>query len=372
MPEVEAGEPREPAATTSSTIAGQIVPIESIEIRTEQVAVLEQPVDLATRPGDDTLYVAEQTGRVQALRPGAKPETVLDLRSEVSGEFEQGLLGLEFTADGAFLYADYTDTEGDTRLVEWAMTASGPDLGSRREVLSVDQPYANHNGGAIEFGPDGFLYVSLGDGGAGGDPHGNAQNLGTLLGKILRIHPRPTEGAPYAVPSSNPFLGREGARGEIWAYGLRNPWRISFDRATSDLWIGDVGQSAVEEVDFQPGSSTGGENYGWDRLEGTKPFEGDPPEDHVLPIHEYPLRSGNCSVTGGYVYRGERIPDLYGVYLFADFCVGQVMGLRQSDGQAVDVSSLGLTVPSLSSFGADEDGELYALSLEGPVYKIVP
>lgn len=370
IPEVEVPERREPETTTSVALPTTTVPVASVSVRAVRIATLDQPVDLATRPGDETLYVAEKTGRVKALPAGGEPTTVLDLSSEVSTGSEQGLLGLEFTTDGAFLYADYTDVEGDTRIVEWSMQGAQPDPASRRDVLEVDQPFENHNGGAVEFGPDGFLYISLGDGGSGGDPEGNGQNLGTLLGKILRIHPRPTEGAPYAVPSSNPFLGRSGARGEIWAYGLRNPWRMSFDRVTGDLWIGDVGQSAVEEIDFQPASSKGGENYGWDRLEGNRPFEGNPPAEHVLPIQEYPNGSSNCAVTGGSVYRGERIPQLFGVYVFADFCGGDLMGLRQAGGRAVDAGPLRVHVDNLTSFGEDEDGELYVLSLDGGVSRL--
>jgi len=370
-PVVEVPEQREPD-TTSSTIGGPPAPIASVRVDAVEIARLDQPLDLTTRPGDGALYIAEKPGRVVAVREGGEPSVVLDITADVSTGGEQGLLGIEFTADGQFLYANYTDTEGDTRLVEWAMQGSRAGPASRREVLFVDQPYENHNGGAIEFGPDGFLYVSLGDGGSGGDPEGNAQNLGTLLGKILRIHPRPTENSAYAVPSSNPFLGRAGARGEIWAYGLRNPWRMSFDRLTGDLWIGDVGQGSIEEIDFQPARSPGGENYGWDRFEGSRSFEGDPPAAHVLPIQEYPNGSGNCAVTGGVVYRGERIAPLFGAYVFADFCAGQLLALRQTDGAPTDSGSLGVQVPSIAGFGEDNDGEVYVLSLEGGVFRLEP
>lgn len=362
--------PESRAPDTTTTSSGPPPPLASVRVKPTQVAALEQPTDMAIRPGDETLYVAERPGRVVALRGDAEPEAILDISADVSGGGEQGLLAIEFTADGSFLYTHYTDVDGHTRLVEWAMQGARADTGSRRDVLKLEQPFANHNGGAIEFGPDGFLYMALGDGGSGGDPEGNAQNLGTLLGKILRIHPRPTENAPYAVPSSNPFLGSSGARGEIWAYGLRNPWQISFDRFTGDLWIGDVGQGEIEEIDFQPASSRGGENYGWDRLEGTQAFEGSPPETHVLPVHEYRHGTTNCSVTGGVVYRGDAIAALQGAYLFADYCAGEVQALRLADGKVAEVAPLNISVPSIVSFGEDADGELYMLSLDGGVFRL--
>ena len=219
-------------------------------VELEPVVNLDQPVAMAIRRGDPTLYFAEKVGRVVVLPEGSEePEILLDLTSEVSTGGEQGLLGLAFSPDGEFLYVNFTDTAGDTRVVEFAFGDRGVNESSRREVLFVDQPYSNHNGGNLAFGPDGYLYIGLGDGGSAGDPQGNAQDLGTLLGKMLRIHPRPSGDDPYGVPADNPFHDRPGARPEIWAYGLRNPWRYSFDRATGDLWIGDVGQSDWEEID---------------------------------------------------------------------------------------------------------------------------
>lgn len=370
--DVDPGERRQPEATTSTAAPAPGTAISSIRLATDQIATLSSPTALATRAGDDALYITEQAGRVARVA-GGTASTVLDLSADVgSSGNEQGLLGIEFSPDGAFMYLDYTDAAGDTRVVEYAMADDRPQPDSRRELLSVDQPFENHNGGALAFGPDGFLYVSLGDGGSGGDPRGHGQNRGTLLGSILRILPRETDGAPYAVPSNNPFVGVEGAREEIWAYGLRNPWRITFDRETGDLWIADVGQDAIEEVDFQPASSTGGENYGWNRLEGSQPFSGSPPDEHVLPIHEYSHRGGNCSITGGYVYRGEAIPELRGVYLFIDFCGGDLMGLRREAGEAVEVGDLGLDMNQVSSFGEDESGELYVLQRTGGVFRLRP
>jgi glucose/arabinose dehydrogenase len=336
-----------------------------------RIATLEQPLAMATQTGDPALYVAEKTGRVVAIRDGrVDPTPVLDLSGEVSLGAEQGLLGLAFAPGGGFLYVDYTDTAGNTHVTEFAMGDQGVDTSSRRDVLVVDQPYSNHNGGNLAFGPDGDLYIALGDGGSGGDPQGNGQSLSTLLGKILRISPRPSDGSPYGIPPDNPFVGRSGARSEIWAYGLRNPWRFSFDRGTGDLWIGDVGQSAWEEVDRQPAGSHGGENYGWNVMEGNHPYLGTSPDPSmVAPVYEYPHTKGGCVVTGGYVYRGEDIPALQGWYVFGDFCLGQLEALRVR-GSTVAHRLLGPTVPSLSSFGEDASGELYAMSLSGPVYRL--
>lgn len=344
-------------------------------VRLVQVATLEQPLELAVRRNDPALYVAEKTGRVVAIRDGTvDPNPVLDLSGEVSLGGEQGLLGLAFSPDGRFLYVDYTDRRGDTHVTEFAMSSDGSaDMTSRRDVLFVRQPYANHNGGELVFGPDGYLYIGLGDGGSAGDPQGNGQSLSTLLGKILRISPRPAGGRPYGIPPDNPFVDRAGARPEIWAYGLRNPWRFSFDRRTGDLWIGDVGQAAWEEVDRQPAGSAGGENYGWNLMEGAHPFNGaTPPADAVPPVYEYGHTDGRCVVTGGYVYRGQAIPGLVGAYVFADFCTGKLEAIRVRDGRVAGHAFLGAAAPSLSSFGEDASGELYALSLSGGLYRLAP
>ena len=338
-----------------------------------RVAVLEQPVALAVRPGEDALYIAEKVGRVVALRgDSAEPEVILDITGEVSQGSEQGLLGLAFAPDGRFLYINYTDVSGHTQVVEFRTADDGVDVGSRREVLFVEQPYSNHNGGNLVFGPDGYLYIGLGDGGSGGDPHGNGQSLQTLLGKMLRISPRPSGDDPYGIPADNPFVGRDDARPEIWAYGLRNPWRYSFDRETGDLWIGDVGQSAREEIDVEPAGSSGGLNFGWNLFEGSLPFLGGSDAGAVGPVYEYPNGTGGCAVTGGYVYRGSRIPDLVGAYVFADFCGGGLEAFVLRDGVAKQHRPLGEVVDAVASFGQDAAGELYVLSLAGPVYRIVP
>jgi glucose/arabinose dehydrogenase len=356
-----------PAAT------GGPQPLQSVALQLTEVADVDQPVAMAVRRGDSALYVVEKSGRVRAIRDGAvDPTPVLDLSGDVSTGSEQGLLGLAFSPDGGLLYANFTDREGDTRVVEYRFGATTADPSSARELLFVDQPYANHNGGQLAFGPDGKLWIGLGDGGSGNDPQNRAQNLGTLLGKILRIDPAPSAGLPYTVPPDNPFVGQDGARGEIWSYGLRNPWRFSFDRATGDLWIGDVGQNAVEEVDFAPGSSKGGENWGWPGLEGNRPNKGSRPAGAVAPIFDYAQDEGGCSVVSGYVYRGSRIPGLTGAFLYGDYCVGEVLAVRQAGGRVTEEAALGLSVDNLSSFGEDGAGELYALSLGGTVYRIDP
>ncbi len=345
-----------------------------LRVGLQLVATLEEPVAFAVRLGDPALYVAEKSGRVVAIRDDrVEPRPVLDLSMQVSLGPEQGLLGIVFSSDGRFLYANYTDLRGDTKVVEAAMRDGVVDPSSLRVVLTVRQPFTNHNGGHLAFGPDGFLYIGLGDGGSGGDPRGNAQSLTTVLGKMLRIDPRPAEDEPYAVPRDNPFVHNAGARPEIWASGLRNPWRYSFDRVTGDLWIGDVGQFLWEEIDLQTSASSGGENYGWNALEGTHPYgSADAPEGAVAPVFEYDHAStGGCGVIGGYVYRGEAIPSLVGTYVYSDLCHGRLQGLRSRDGQVRHID-LGRTVQAVSSFGEDAAGELYVLSLTGRVYRLRP
>jgi glucose/arabinose dehydrogenase len=366
------------ACTSSTTDTGSLGsspsaqrPLTSIRVSLEQVATLDQPLALAIRHVDPTLYIAEKTGRVMAIRDGHVDTTpVLDLSRRVSLGGEQGLLGLAFSPTGQYLYVNYTDALGDTRIVQYAMNGDRAVPASRREILAVDQPFDNHNGGDLVFGPDGYLYIGLGDGGSGGDPRGNAQSLATLLGKMLRIDPRPRGDQPYAIPPDNPFVDDADARPEIWAYGLRNPWRYSFDRATGDLWIADVGQSAWEEIDRQPAGAPGGANYGWNLLEGTHPYTGKAPEGAIPPVYEYAHAQGGCVVIGGVVYRGAAIPELDGAYLFADFCRGDLEALRLGADDSVEHAVLGPTVPDVSSFGESADGEVYVLSLAGGVYRL--
>jgi glucose/arabinose dehydrogenase len=363
----------EPPPTTARDQAATSAQFRAARVRLVPVATLEQPVAMAIRPGDQALYLVEQVGRVRAVRGGRlDPTPVVDIADQVTAGGEQGLLGLAFSPDGAYLYLHYTDRDGNHEIAELAMAGRRADPGSQRSVLHIEDPYGNHNGGQLAFGPDRRLYIAFGDGGGGGDPERNGQDLGALLGKILRIDPRPGGGSPYRVPGDNPFVGTEGARPEIWDYGLRNPWRFSFDPANGDLWIADVGQGAWEEVNHEPAGS-GGRNYGWNRREGRHPYNGgDRPDGAVDPVIEYGREGGACTVIGGFVYRGQRIRGLRGAYLYGDYCAGWVRAARTVDGRVTEQRDLGLEVPGLSSFGVDQAGELYALSLGGEVYRIAP
>ena len=339
---------------------------------------------MAVRANDSALYVAERGGTIRAIRAGNVDATpVLDVSGEAqaAGQ-EQGLLGLAFSPDGGRLYVYFTKAvsgSGGSDIVirEYRFAGGRAVTSSARDLLTVQhRQYANHNGGNIVFGPDGYLYFGLGDGGGGGDPLGNAQNTSALLGKLLRIDP--TAGATdcgtgsYTIPPTNPFVAKVGCD-EIWAYGLRNPWRFSFDRATHDLWIADVGQNTWEEIDVQSASAGGGDNYGWNRMEATHSYNGGtPPPNHHAPIYEYSHDGGNCSITGGYVYRGSHVRNLVGAYVFGDFCAGRLEAFDLHNGRAADHRFLGPQVDQLSSFGQDETGELYVLSLAGGVYRIDP
>ncbi len=367
--------PSETASSTAPTTPGGPAPggpaPEAFRGRLVEVATLQQPLAMAMRINDPALYFAQKTGEVVAVDDGTV-RTVVDLSRRVSQGAEQGLLGLAFSPNGQYLYTNWTDTAGDTHITEFPMRDAGSaGRNAGRDVLVVDQPYTNHNGGQLAFGPDGFLYIGLGDGGSAGDPQDNAQNLGSLLGKILRIEPRATGGQPYSIPTGNPFLDDPTARPEVWAYGLRNPWRFSFDRTTGDLWIGDVGQSAMEEVDLQPGSSSGGENYGWDGFEGTAQFEPPYPAETEEPVYAYGRDLG-ASVIGGVVYRGSAIPDLQGAYVFGDYYHPPLRALVASPGGQARHVTLPLSVPNLSAIGEDASGELYPMSLNGTVYRLSP
>jgi glucose/arabinose dehydrogenase len=362
---VTAPRPKPTAQTTSLAQA---------RTKLTRIATLNQPLGFSIRVGDTAFYIAERVGTIHAIRSGnVDPTPVLDITTQVttSGQ-EQGLLGLAFSPDGSHLYVNFTNTQGDTVIRAYRMSNGRAVTTGSRDILTVDQPFANHNGGNLLFGPDGYLYVGLGDGGGAGDPAGNAQNLNSLLGKMLRIKPTPDGSSSYDVPPDNPFVGRAGARGEIWAYGYRNPWRYSFDSATKDMWIGDVGQNSWEEIDFQSGSSKGGDNYGWSFMEGTHTFKGTAPANHHGPTYEYSHDGGNCSVTGGYVYRGTRIKNLPGAYLFADYCVGRLRAFVVRKGRASDQRFLGPQTTQLSSFGEDGNGELYVTSLDGGVFRLDP
>jgi glucose/arabinose dehydrogenase len=363
-----------PPGSTEPLVEGA-APLDEVELTLTEVASAEAPTALAARPGSDTVYIAERAGRVVPMTDLSVGEPVLDISDRVVTDVEQGLLGIAFSADGGTLYVSYSlAPDGHTRVDAYTMDGDAVDEGSRRELLAVDQPYDNHNGGDIHVGPDGFLYVALGDGGASGDPEGNGQDTQALLGSILRIDPaRPSGGAEYGIPEDNPFADGEGGAPEIWLFGVRNPWRFSFDRETGDLWIGDVGQDAFEEIDLLPAAGGGGAgaNLGWNEMEGAHPYEGGTnPEGGVLPVFEYDRSGGGCSVTGGVVYRGDAIPALTGAYLFTDYCAGQVRALRAEGGQTIEERTFDAEGSELVSFGEDAEGEVFVLSLDGPIYRI--
>ena len=357
--------------------------VEPVEVGVELVVdALSSPLFLTAPEGDDRLFVVERGGRILVVEGGAAlPTPFLDITSLVTSGGEQGLLGLAFHpqyASNGYFYVNYTDDSGgDTQIVRYSVSADPnvADAGSALPILSVDQPYENHNGGMLAFGPDGMLYIGLGDGGSGGDPDNNGQRPETLLGSLLRIDV--DAGSPYAIPPDNPFVGDGTAREEIWAYGLRNPWRFAFDRLTGDLYIADVGQSAREEIDFEPAGSDGGRNYGWNVMEGTACYEapsGCSQTGLQLPVHEYTHDDG-CSISGGYVYRGTEVPDAVGRYFYADFCRTWVRSIAVTGGQAdaaQDHTDGTGEIEGIASFGEDGFGELYIVSLRGAVYKLVP
>jgi glucose/arabinose dehydrogenase len=334
---------------------------EQAALRLQRVATLAAPVH-ATAPRSEPgrLYVVEQAGSIRVLVNGRlRAAPFLDITNLVASGGERGLLSVAFHpsyARNRRFYVNYTDRNGNTRVVEYRSNGTRGLPGTARRLLLVRQPYPNHNGGQLAFGPDGLLYVGMGDGGSGGDPENRAQNLGDRLGKLLTLN-----------------VNRRGARWQISAYGLRNPWRFSFDRANGDLYLGDVGQGSWEEVDYLPRRSAGLENFGWDVYEGNAIYERKEPNSAgrlVGPVHVYANAGSDCSVTGGFVYRGRAIPTLRGRYIFGDFCSGAIWTLRVTGGRATGVRRERIRVGSLSSFGEDARGELYVTSLDGGVYRI--
>lgn len=369
-------------ATTVPTESPTVAPTANASLKPalqKFVDGLEKPTYL-THAGDGSglLYVTEQAGRVRVIRDGALAETpFLDIEDEVgSSGNEQGLLSIAFAPDFAQsrkLFANYTDRNGDTIVAGFLVNADGlsADAASEWQVIKIEQPYANHNGGQLHFGPDGMLYIGMGDGGSAGDPQNHAQDATSLLGKMLRLDvSQSTKDAPYVVPADNPDFGAD-ARPEIWSVGLRNPWRFSFDRAIGDMFIADVGQNEVEEINFQPASSQGGENWGWNLREGFEEFAGPKTNAMTDPIHEYRHGEDGCSVTGGYVYRGQALPALAGAYLYGDYCSGRIWSLRAGADGAWNNELLFESGYSITSFGEDEQGELYVLDRAGGIYKLV-
>lgn len=377
-PETSAPASDEP---TETPVASDPLPLDEIEIGLEPVAEgFEQPLYL-TGAGDGSgrLFVLEKTGRAWEVSDGKRENLFLDLSGKVSTESEQGLLGMAFSptfAKDGLVFVSYTQKDGASVLSRFTVDGEAIDPASEKMLLHVAQPYANHNGGMIAFGPDGYLYLGLGDGGSAGDPFGNGQNMNTLLGKMLRLDVVGGAGDPagYVVPDDNPFTGQSGVKPEIWATGLRNPWRFSFDRATGELWIGDVGQNAWEEIDVQPANSAGGENYGWNLFEASHPYPADsnPPDaaGFTMPLLEYD-RDAGTSITGGYVYRGTTAPGLAGTYFYADFSVGRIWALQRASDGSAQTRELLDTDMMIASFGEDDDGELYVVDFNGVVYRVV-
>jgi glucose/arabinose dehydrogenase len=341
-------------------------------VRLTEVAVADAPSAGVAGP-DGTVWIAERPGRVRVLAGGELGDPVLDLTAETTTDGERGLLGITFNPDFSRFYLSFTDLDGHTRVDELAVAGGQLRPDTRRTVFTQEQPFANHNGGDLAFGPDGLLYLGLGDGGGGGDPLDAGQDLSTLLGKLLRIDPTSRDVGGYEIPPDNPFVDQPEARPEIWAYGLRNPWRFSFDAETGDLWIGDVGQSAREEIDHAAAGTGAGANYGWSLMEGDEPYaDRTEPDNHVPPVFAYGRGSGRCSVTGGYVYRGEAIPDLRSYYVFSDYCEGDLRALELRDGAVAGEINLGVNGGSVVGFVQGPDRELYVLDLAGPIRRVDP
>jgi glucose/arabinose dehydrogenase len=361
--------------------APQVGPPPSPDRPLDEVAVsvnlfgsgFSEPVDITIRPGDNgAIYVAERDGLILRVDvdDATSRSTVLDITAMTSTDSERGLLSVVFSNDGTLMFINHTNIDGNLRVAEYTMVGDLALVSSRRDLISIDQPFANHNGGDIAIGPDDYLYIASGDGGSGGDPQNNAQNLGNLLGAVLRIDPTPSGGSPYTIPADNPFVGVPGARGEIWALGLRNPWRFDFDDATGNLWIGDVGQNAYEEVDVIP-AGIGGINFGWRVREGAHPFSGSNPGGLVDPVYEYGHDSG-CSITGGVIVADPRLSDLAGHYLFSDFCQSDLWALRVDGATVVDASPIAGLPSRPVSFGEGPSGEIYVATLGGTISRIDP
>jgi glucose/arabinose dehydrogenase len=345
-------------------------------VRLQKVGSFDAPVYVTAPPGDKSrIFVVEQGGRIRVLKGGKKlGKPFLDVSGKISSGSERGLLSMAFAPDykrSGLFYVFYTNRDGDEQVVEYhRRSADVADAGSARTLFIQQDPESNHNGGLLLFGPDKLLYIGIGDGGGAGDQHGahgNGQNLGTMLGKILRIDPRASGSRAYTIPKDNPFVGRAGARGEIYSYGLRNPWRFSFDRG--NLIIGDVGQDAVEEIDFVRKGKGRGANFGWRVFEGnTRYTRGESAPGAIKPVITERHSAGNCSITGGVVIRDPRLKAWRGRYVFGDFCRGVIETAKLPSGRVTEHK---LKVNSLSSFGEDASGRVYATSLNGPVYRLV-
>jgi glucose/arabinose dehydrogenase len=370
-----------PSSVGSAPPTTQPGPLPSPAVALVPIGDFDQPVEIEFRPQDDRLFVVEQPGRIVAV-DDLSTVVVLDITGATSRGSEQGLLGVAFHPDRELAYIDYTDRNGDTVVAEYVIdpVTAVFDPDSARTVLTIEQPFSNHNGGELVFGPARLLYIGVGDGGSGGDPNRNGLDLSTRLGKILRIDPLPAADGEFGVPEDNPFVNVEGADPSIWSYGLRNPWRFSFDPLNGDLWIADVGQNALEEVSHAV--ATGGRNagrglgFGWSAFEGDRGFNADQPaENHTAPVLVYGHDSGHCSVSGGAVYRGTLVPDLQGWYVYGDYCSGTIWGYDPTSGTS-SAGTATITVlaqhPGLAAIAAGPEGELYAGSNGGTIARFVP
>ncbi len=380
------GRPPVPGANGKVATTDTTLPLSATRVKLTPVASMNQPIALSARPNDDALFLADKSGQIRALRAGIiDPTPVLDIVKKVTSENERGLLGLAFKPDDPTrLFVDYTDLKGNVTISEFPFDGTRADPTKERVLLSIPKTFNEHNAGSIVFDKAGKLLIPIGDGGGSGDPSNNAQRTSVLLGKVLRIDVDPTaDGKPYGIPTDNPFVPKtgaaaisakkviSGARGEVWAYGLRNPWRISVDRNTGDVWVPDVGQNTYEEINMVPAGKMG-MNFGWKLREGKQAYlKGSKPIGAVDPLYDYPHKDGRCAVAGGFAYRGTKIAGIQGWYIFGDVCTGQINALRP-DGAAWTPLSLGARVSYLTAFGEDNAGELYALSLEGSVVRLDP
>ena len=378
-PSTGASVPAAPDSIAPPTAPATTTPAPLVEPTVElfEIGQFDRPVEIAIRPLDNRLFVVQQSGQVIAV-DDESTEVVLDVSDLISDGGEQGLLGLAFHPSADLAYVDYTDQSGDTIVAEYAVD---PDTGvldaaTAREVVKVEQPFANHNGGKVAFGRDGMLYIGLGDGGSGDDPNRSGLDLTTPLGKILRIDPTPSDSAPYTVPADNPFVGVDGADPRIWALGLRNPWRFTFDAPTGDLWIADVGQNEFEEINHAPAIDMAdagrGLSFGWSAFEGDARFNEDQPaEGHTPPVYVYSHADGGCSVSGGAVARESIVPELNGWYVFGDYCSGEIWALDPASTadapRVVPIANL----PALAAISLGADGAVYAISNGGTIARFV-
>ena len=348
------------------------------DVRLKKIGNFDAPIYVTGAPGDGKrVFVVERAGRVLVLKKGkllGKP--LLNITKKTSVDAERGLLSIAFSpkfANNRKLYANYTDKDGHTRIAEYKVKKDNPNRvknKSARTVMKIKQPYSNHNGGQIQFGPDGYLYIGMGDGGSAGDPDGYAQNMKSLLGKMLRIDPRAKGNKEYRIPSDNPFVGKSGVKPQIYSSGLRNPWRFSFDADNGALTIGDVGQNKIEEIDYTPVGEASGANFGWPILEGTDRFSDGSTAGLTPPVIEVDHSEGWCSITGGYVVRDPK-SSAFGNYLYGDFCAGEIRSAVLAAGGASQERELRISVPSLVSFGEDSKKRVYVVSLSGAVYRLV-